>query len=68
MGRKTRLTQAKNTSTDEMEEPLANHVKEEDGGHETTHLAGNEAEMGLELEIISKEIRYLKTEIKDALW
>lgn len=67
MGRKTRQTHTKNTTTDETEEPLANGEMEEDGGHDTTHLTASEADMGSDIEIISKEIRDLKTEIKDAL-
>lgn len=50
-----------------MEELLANLEMEGDRSHEITHLAGSEAEMGLELVIISKEIQDLKTEIKGAL-
>lgn len=56
MGRKTRLTQTKNTATDEMEESLANKEIDEDGDQETTHLAENGADMGSDLEMISKEI------------
>lgn len=67
MGRKTRYAQATNTATDETEEPLANSGMEEDGGHDTTHLSAGEADMGSDLETISKEIRELKTDIKDAL-
>lgn len=67
MGRKTRLAHAKNTTTDESEEPLANREMEDNGGHDTPDLAASEAGKGSELEIISKEIRDLKTEIKDAL-
>lgn len=67
MGRKTRYAQAKNTVTDKTEEPLVNSEMEEDGGHDTTHLTASEADAGSDLEIISKEIRDLKTEIKDAL-
>ena len=50
-----------------MEEPLANREMEEDGGQDTTHRTASQAGMGSDLEIISKEIRDLKTEIKDAL-
>ena len=67
MGRKTRLAQTKSTTTDEMEEPLANRETEEDGGQDTTHQTASQAGMGTDLENISKEIRDLKTEIKDAL-
>ncbi len=66
MGRKTRVTQTKNTAKDEIEKSLANCVMEAGSDHETTHRAGSEAETGSDLEIISKEIRDLKTEIKDA--
>ncbi len=66
MGRKTRVTQTKNTAKDEIEKSLANCVMEADSNRETTYRAGSEAETGSDLEIISKEIRDLKTEIKDA--
>lgn len=54
MGRKIQVT--KNTATDKKEELLANLEMEGDRSHEITHLAGSEAEMDLELVIISKEI------------
>lgn len=53
-------------SADKMEKLLANCEMETDSGQETTHLAGSEVKMFPDLKIISKEIRELKTEIKDA--
>ncbi len=53
MGRKTRVTQTKNTAKDEIEKSLANCVMEAGSDHETTHQAGSEAETGSDLEIIS---------------
>lgn len=49
-----------------MEKSLANCEMEADGDQETMHLAGSEAKMFPDLEIIGKEMRELKTEIKDA--
>lgn len=66
MGRKTQVIQTRNMAKDKMEKLLANCEMETDGGQETTHLAGSEAKMCPDLEIISKEIWELKAEIQDA--
>lgn len=50
-----------------LKELLANSETEGDSSHKTALLGSSKTEMGSDIEIISKEIRDLKTELKDAL-
>lgn len=64
MGKRNRLTK---DIAEELEEPLADREGEEDGGHDSAHSTESEKKTASDLEIISREIRDFKTEIKETL-
>lgn len=66
-GKENSLHQNRNTVADGMAEQPASSETEGDGGYDNAHLETNDAEKGLDIETISKEIRDLKTELKDVI-
>ncbi|CAL8236175.1 unnamed protein product [Arctogadus glacialis] len=63
--RKNRINTPNITENSEMEDTLAACKTDEDGRHENSGESGNEAETLPGLQIISKEIRGLKSEMKE---